>query len=165
MKTLKQHEQKYYHIPKVKFKLLGLFLLVLTITIFWVYLSITKFGLFEVFGLEPEQITRDNLQVIPDLIFNYLLISFTFICLVALIKGGFDKLKSFDDEGLIVGLIAGLIGGLIGGLIVGLIYWLIWGLIYWLIAGLIVGLIVGLIFGLILGLIAGLILGLMESFD
>ena len=157
MKTLKQHEQKYYHIPKVKFKLLGLFLLVLTITIFWVYLSITKFGLFEVFGLEPEQITINNLQVIPNLIFNYLLISFTFICLVALIKGGFNKLKSFDDEGLIYwlifglifGLILGLIFGLIGGLIFGLIYWLIWGLIYWLIAGLIVGLIVG----------------LMESFD
>jgi len=153
MKTLKKHEQKYYHIPKCKFKLLGLFLLVLTITIFWVYLSITKFGLFEVFGLEPEQITINNLQVIPNLIFNYLLISFTFICLVALIKGGFDKLKSFDDGGLILGLIFGiifgLILGLIGGLIVGLIYWLIWGLIYWLIAGLIVGLIVG----------------LMESFD
>ena len=157
MKTLNKHEQKYYHIPKCKFKLLGLFLLVLTFTIFWVYLSITKFGLFEVFGLEPEQITRDNLQVIPDLIFNYLLISFTFICLVALIKGGFNKLKSFDDEGLIYwlifglifGLILGLIFGLIGGLIFGLIYWLIWGLIYWLIAGLIVGLIVG----------------LMESFD
>ena len=153
MKTLKQHEQKYYHIPKVKFKLLGLFLLVLTITIFWVYLSITKFGLFEIFSLGIEQVTINNLQVIPDLIFNYLLISFTFICLVALIKGGFDKLKSFDDEGLIYwlifglifGLILGLIFGLIGGLIVGLIYWLIWGLIFWLILGLILGLIVGII--------------------
>ena len=114
MKTLKQHEQKYYHIPKCKFKLLGLFLLVLTITIFWVYLSITKFGLFEVFGLEPEQVTINNLQVIPNIFFNYILISFTFICLVALIKGGFDKLKSFDDEGLIVGLMIGLIFGIIG---------------------------------------------------
>jgi len=157
MKTLNKHEQKYYHIPKCKFKLLGLFLLVLTFTIFWFYLSITRFGLFEVFGLEPEQVTINNLQVIPNLIFNYLLISFTFICLVALIKGGFDKLKSFDDEGLIYWLIFGLIAGLIFGLIFGLIYWLIWGLIYWLIFGLIAG--------LIFGLIGGLIFGLMESFD
>ena len=158
---INKHEQIYYHIPKVKFKLLGLFLLVLTFTIFWFYLSITKFGLFEVFGLEIEQVTINNLQVIPDLIFNYLLISFTFICLVALIKGGFDKLKSFDDGGLILGLIFGIIFGLILGLIGGLIV----GLIVGLIGGLILGLIFGLIFGLILGLIGGFIFGLMESFD
>jgi len=112
---IKQHKQQYWHIPKFKIGLFFLFLLVLTITIFWIYLSITKLGLFEIFSLEPEEVTINNF--ILNLFFNYFLISLTFICLVAWIKNGFKNLKSFEDTGLIWGLIGGLIWGLIGGLI------------------------------------------------
>ena len=62
-----------------------------------------------------------DLIIIPDLILEYVLIILAMICLVALIKGGFDKLKSCDEAGIIFGLIYGLIGGLIIGLIFGLI--------------------------------------------
>ena len=112
MKTIKEHENKYRHIPKLKIKLLILFLSVLTILIFCVYLFLTRFGII---SLESK-----GLRVIPDSFFIYFLISFTFICLVALIKNGFNNLKSFGEGGLIFGLITGLIFGLIFGLIDGL---------------------------------------------
>ena len=54
--------------------------------------------------------------------------------MIYLIKG---KLKSYDKEGLIWGLLTGLIAGLIWGLLAGLIAGLIWGLIAGLIWGLI----------------------------
>ena len=81
-----------------------------------------------------------QLGIIPQLLFEYVLIGLVFICLVVLIKGSFSKIKKIEDVGLIYGLIVGLIIGLIGGLIGGF-----YGLIYGLIGGLIVGLIGGLI--------------------
>ena len=98
-----------------------------------------------------------QLIIFYPLIAQYVLVGLVFICLTALIKGGFNKVKRYDEGGLIFGLIIGLIFGLIARLIAGLIYWLIFGLI--------IGLIYWLIYGLIFGLIAGLIAGLQEEFN
>jgi len=161
-KTIKQHEDKYWHIPKLSLlPLLGLIVFSL--------LAVANFNLInhdvlvQVFLSDfcsadlPCSLTSSDLINIYPIIGEYILISLALISLFAFLKGGYKNLKSYKEGGLILGLIAGLIWGLIGGLIAGLITGLIWGLIFGLIAGLIVGLIVGLIAGLILGLICGLI--------
>ena len=61
--------------------------------------------------------TFNQLTIIYPLIANYITISLIFICLTASIKGGFDKIKSYKDKGLIFWLIIWLIIGLIIGLI------------------------------------------------
>ena len=86
-----------------------------------------------------------DLIVLYPLIGEFILISLTIILAVSLFK----KIKSYNEGGLIAGLIVGLIAGLMVGLI----------------AGLMVALIVGLIFGLIIGLTIGLIGGLAMEFD
>ena len=78
----------------------------------------------------------EQLIILYPIIGEYILISLTVIFLVAMIKGGLDKLKRHGDYGLI------------DWLIVGLFFWLIVGIFF----GLIVGQIVGLFFGLIFGL-------------
>ncbi len=127
---LGEEQRKWYLFP--------LFLLSLIITISWVYLSVKYFGLFEVFLILPEETTFMNLRVIPNLLFNYFLISITSISLVVCIKNWF--IKDIEEE-LIWGLTAGLIAGLVAGLIAGLMVGLIWGLIWGLATGLIIGLI------------------------
>lgn len=64
--------------------------------------------------------------IIPQILFQCCLLGLCFVCLVALIKGGFEKLKKWDDPN---GLIAGMIGGMIGGMIVGMIVGIIAGII------------------------------------
>jgi len=76
-----------------------------------------------------------QLIILYPLIGEYLLIGLAFICLTALIKGGFNKIKRYGEGGLIVWLIAGLIVGMIFGMIFGLIFGLIVGLIFGLIGG------------------------------
>ena len=150
---VRELEQKLKYKQNKKWYLFPLFLLTLIITVFWVYISVKYFGLFEILNLEPDQVTFMKLEVIPNILFNYILISVVFITLIGWIKNGFGNLKSYDEKGLIWGLIGGLFTGLIGGLIIGLTFGLIGGLIIGLTFGLIGGLIIGLTFGLIGGLI------------
>jgi len=152
--NIKQHEDKYWHIPKLALlPLLGF--IVFTLLAYGNYLLIDKQVIATVFNCEKDNcnLTAHDLINIYPIIAEYLLISLAIISLFAMFKRGYKNLKSFDEEGLIFGLILGLIFGLILGLIGGLI------------VGLIGGLIGGLIFGLILGLIGGLILGLIEEFE
>jgi len=153
MKPIKKHEDKYWHIPKVNIiPLIGLIIFIL-LSIGNFYL-IDKSVVVEAFNCERDNCNLQSSDLINlyPILGEYILISLSIISLVALFKGGYKNLKSYDEEGLIFGLI----GGLIGGLIIGLIYGLIIGLIYGLIDGLIIGLIIGLISGLIYGLIFGL---------
>ena len=151
--NIKQHEDKYWHIPKLALlPLLGF--IVFTLLAYGNYLLIDKQVIATAFNCEKDNcnLTAHNLINLYPITVEYLLISLAIISLVAVFKKGYKNLKSYNKEGLIGGLIAGLIFGLIVGLIGGLI------------AGLIVGLIVGLIFGLIFGLIVALTSGLSEEF-
>ena len=117
---IKELEERINYLESRKIKLnidwkpLIATIILIPLTIFWLYQSIVNWGMFEIFNLEPAEIvTISNLIVIPNILFNYLLISLTIISLVALIKGGYNKLKKYNEEGLIEGLIVGLIWGLI----------------------------------------------------
>ena len=154
MKQTKQHEQKYWYISK--------FAILPTIaTLFFGFLAYMNLKLIDwniikitfKCNVDSCNLVPKDLIVCYPIIAEYIFIVLTMISLIAIIKNGFNNIRSYKDEGLIVGLIWGLIVGLIGGLILGLIL----GLIVGLIGGLIVGLIMGLIWGLIVGLIGGLI--------
>ena len=143
---LEQHRKKYIHIP-FSWVFLGRLILLLgsiSLSILNFMLIISTWKLLGLGNLETEYITGYNqLLIIYPIISEYILISLSFICLFALVKGGFKKLKNYKEDGLIGALIGALIVGLIGGL-----------------SG---GLIVGLIVGSIVGLIGGLIVGLIEE--
>jgi hypothetical protein len=169
---IQQHTKGYIHIP-FSWKRLGLFILVLlsgALAYFNFILLLMTGKVYKVWTLlgsstlEEEFHHFSQLIILYPLIGEYILIGITFICLTALIKGGFKNIKKYDDGSLMFGLIFGLIAGLIVGLIAGLIFGLIGGLIVGLIFGLIFGLIAGLIVGLIFGLIFGLIRGLIDEF-
>ena len=126
MKNTKQYEQEYWHIRKIS-------LLPFIATLFfswlaWINLKLIDWNIIKIaFNCEKDScslISRD-LIVCYILIFECLFICIAIISLVAMFKGGFDKLKRYDDEGLISSLIFGLISGLISGLIFGLIFGLI----------------------------------------
>ena len=158
-KTINQHEQQYWHIPK--FSLLPILGIILfTLLTIGNYQLIDKQIVRDVFNWSEEyceEFVLNDLMILYPVIFEYIFISLLIISLVALFKGGYNKLKNYKEEGLIEGLILGLIWGLILGIIVGLIVGLILGLILGLIWGLIEGLILGLIWGLIVGLIGELV--------
>lgn len=152
------HKRSYIHIP-FNWKRLGLFFIFLGSVVLAFFNFIVLLSNYYILNIdelfkEEELINKSligfhQLGFVPQLLFEYVLIGLVFICLVALIKNGFDKIKSCKKYGLISELIYGLIVGLIVGLICGLIY----------------GLTMGLIFGLICGLICGLIIGLMGEFN
>jgi hypothetical protein len=162
---IKQHEQAYWHIPK--FTILPFILaIIFGLLTYGNFQLIDKEVLHKVFSEDTckadslcNLVSSDLINIYP-IIGEYILLSLILISIVAEFKRGYKNLKSYDEEGLIGGLIFGLIIGLIGGLISGLISGLIIGLIGGLIIGLIIGLIGGLIIGLIGGLISGLIIGL-----
>ena len=81
---------------------------------------------------------------LPSLILEYIFISMIVISFVALIKGGYTKLKSIDEDSLLFGMFTGLLGGLLAGLLAGLF------------TGLFAGLLSGLFFGLFIGLLFSL---------
>jgi len=163
---LKQHTKSYIHISWKVIGRLFAFLGCLGLAIFNFFIILSNWTVLQLGSLNESDIKGFyQLGIIPMFLVEYLLIGLVFICLIALIKGGFNKIKSYNEEGLIYGLIVGLIVGLILGLIIGLLSGLLGGLIYGLIVGLILGLlgwlIVGLIVGLIIGLLGGLIYGLL----
>ena len=140
-KQLKQHEQKYWHIPKFA-------ILPIIATLFFGFLAYMNLKLIDwnivniVINCNANNcnLVPKNLIVCYPIIAEYIFIVLTVISFVAIFKNGFNNLKGYKDEGLI--------GSLIVGLIVGLIYCLILDI------GLILG--IGLIFGLIVGLIGEL---------
>ena len=161
---IEQHKKGYIHIPFNKDRLLCFIAMIGSGVLAWLNLYLLDWSfIFKVFNCQKEECAKlsvNGLINIYPILGEYILISLTLICLVAMFKGGFRLLNKYNEDGLINGLINGLISGLILGLISGLISGLIGGLIGGLISGLILGLIGGLILGLIFGLIGGLILGL-----
>ena len=128
---IKEHEKKYIHIPfswgfiSRLFAFLGS--VVLVMCNFFLLISVwTTYNISVFFGTNEEIIANKALISFKQLVIlypvfgEYILIGLSMICLVALIKGGFDKLKRYDEDGLIIGLIFGLIVGLTGSLIGGL---------------------------------------------
>ena len=172
---VREHEGRYLHVP-FSWGFLGrcsAVIISVSLAVLNFLLIIATWKMLALEGLDELDITGfHQLLILYPICGEYVLIALSVICLTALCKGGYSKLKKYDEEGLvggligglvgglIVGLVGGLIGGLVGGLIVGLVGGLIVGLIGGLIGGLILGLILGLIDGLILGLIVGLIGGL-----
>ena len=126
-----------------KTKSLLLFLLCFSVS------CLNGFGILKLwqhFGNPTEAI---HLSLIPLFIMESLLLSLTAVCLTAFFKGGFSKLKRYDDEeGLIFGLVLGFVVGLIVGSIIGLAIEFMSGLIVGFISGLVGGLVGGLIVGL-----------------
>jgi len=147
---IKVHEKGFIHISWYGILRLIAFLSSLGLSILNFMLIISTWKMLNLSDLNVEDIINVNqILIIYPLIVEFILIGLSFICLVTLIKGGFNKLKSYDEKGLIFGLIVGLIVGLIFGLIFCLI----------------VGLIFGMIFGMIFCMIFGLIFGLFEEFN
>jgi len=105
-----------------------------------------------------------QLRIVYPLIGEYLLIGLAVICFAAMVKGGFNKMKRFDENGLVLGLVAGLVGGLVGGSVIGLVAGLLFGLVAGLLFGLWFGLVSGLVSGLVGGLWFGLVSGLGDEF-
>jgi len=116
---IENHRKHYIRIP-FNWKAIGrLFALLGStgIAIFNFFIIISTWKLVNLGGLnEGDTKGAYQLLIVYPIIGEYCLIGISFICLVALIKGGFDKIKKYDDSGLIGGLIIGLIIGLISGL-------------------------------------------------
>ena len=155
--NIRKHEEAYWHIPKIALlPILGL--IIFSLLAWGNYNLIDKEVLHQIFSQDtcykdkPCDLTSQDSINIYTIIIEYILISLALISLVASFKRGYNNLKSYEEYGLIFGLIAGLFFGLFSGLIVGLF------------SGLIVGLIGGLIVGLIGGLIVVLIGGLFMEF-
>ena len=87
-----------------------------------------------------------QLLICYPLIFECIFVSFTAICIVALIEGGFDKVKRYEDVGLINVLIFSLVFCPILGLIISTSVGLIYGIVFGLAMGLLAGLLAGFIF-------------------
>lgn len=160
-KKIDKHTNSYIHIS-FSWKSIGTFCLMLLLGLLsWLnFLLIVRVGyVFKAWELLKETDLSKiyhsfyQLIIIYPMVGEYILISLTVICLVALIKGGFDKLKSYSCGGLIKFLIVGFIFGLITPLICVLVLGWFTRMVVVIIAGLIVGLIGGLIFATIAGLI------------
>ena len=161
---LYDHTHQYLHVPLNKHRLLAFAALCgsVGLAVLNMIMIVWAWGALRIPDLFAEDFAQwGQLLILWPLLGEYVLVGLSIVCLVAMFKGGFSRLKSYSEEGLIRGLIRGLILWLILGFIWGLILGLIRGLI----GGLIVGLIMGLISGLIVGLIGGLILGLIGGAD
>lgn len=147
--TIKQHENNYYHIPKLKGNPLYIFAVIGLGILAYLNLKLLDWDLIRIiFNDNTEKYNYQFSQLINiyPIIVEYIIIVLLFICLVKIFK---KKLKNYKEEGLIGGLIVGSIGGLIVGSIVGLMEGLMGVLIGGLMGVLIIGLIVGLMGGLI----------------
>ena len=119
---LKQHTKSYIHISWKVIGRLFAFLGCLGLAIFNFFIILSNWTVLQLGSLNESDIKGFyQLGIIPMFLVEYLLIGLVFICLISLIKGGFNKIKSYNEEGLIYGLIIGLIVGLLSGLIIGLL--------------------------------------------
>jgi len=108
--TINQHENKYWHIPK--FAILPLAGLIIFGLLAWGNLYLINWQEIKV----AYECTKDNCSLTASALINiypmigeYLLICLSLVSLIASIKKGYKNLKSYNEEGLIVGLIGGLI--------------------------------------------------------
>lgn len=104
-----------------KWYLLPLFLVLLATAIFWFYLSVNYFDLFESYNSEIKDITLVNLRVVPNIFFNWVLISLTIFSLIAWAKNGFDRLNNDEKNVIFGGGIFWMITGIVLGIILGVI--------------------------------------------
>ena len=118
---IREHEQLHRPNKNLWKELLG-FIVSLCLAIANFFLIINTWKLLGLGDLTEEHLTSlSQLLICYPLVFEYVFISLTIICFVAIHKNGFENLKKYNEEGLIYCLIYGLIGGLIVGLIGGLI--------------------------------------------
>ena len=158
---VEKHRKGYIHVP-FSWPGLGriaLLLLSIALAVGNVFLIISARKL-----LKPLNESINKLLILYPLVGGYILIGLVAICLVAVIKGGFNKIKSYEEISLIYCLIVGLIF-LLCGLIIGLIFGLATGLMIGIIHGLMFGLIMGVVIGLMFALFVGLIFGLIFEFE
>src|SRR3989304_9789970 len=112
MKNIKQHEEQYWHIPKIALlPIIGL--------IFFVLLSIGNYQLIDkqvvttAFSndtyIDLHPLVSSYLINIYPIVGEYILIALALISLVASLKKGYNNLKSYKESGLIVGLLVCLI--------------------------------------------------------
>ena len=165
--NLEDHNKKYIHITKES-------ILPLIGTIFFGILSYLNLYLFDwefikfcIFNLNITKhfiLKFSHLINICPIIGEYILISLTIISILAFFKGGYKKIISFKEEGLMCGLGLGLTYGLTMGGIIGLMYGLGLGLGLGLMSVFLSGFVSGFVSGLIIGLGLGiLIFGLISG--
>ena len=154
-KTITQHESQYWHIPK--FSLLPIIGLILfSLLAYGNYFLIDKQVVITTFNCKEGNcnLVPNDLIIIYPIVGEYILISLIIISFVAVIKKGYNNLKSYEEDGLI----AGLIFASIVSLILGLTFSFALCLIHDSIASLIIGSIIASIASLIFSSITGLIL-------
>jgi hypothetical protein len=128
---IKQHEKNYLYFSWKAIARLFALLGSVGLAIANFFLIMYTWKLLELGNGKEENITGfHQLLILYPIIGEYILIGLSIIFLIALIKGGFSKLKSYDERGLIFGLIFALMVGLISGLMFGLISGLIVGLMF-----------------------------------
>jgi len=104
-KTVIEHEQQYWHVPKFS-------LLSLAVFLFFSGLAWLNFGLLDWSWFDVEvarSLTFANFPMVYVFIAEYVYVALAVISFVAMLKGGYGKLKPLTEEGLVWGLIAGLI--------------------------------------------------------
>ena len=105
-----------------------------------------------------------QLLICYPLVGEYLLVALVVVCFVALVKGGFRKLKPFREFALLGSLVFGLFFGLVWGLFSSLVNGLIDILVGCLVGALVDALVGCLAGGLVCGLVVGLVVGLEDEF-
>ena len=109
-RSVKRHEEQYWHVPKMA-------LLPLVGVLFFGVLSCLNFFLLDWSFLNKEVAQRfvfaDFVMVCP-FFGEYFFVVCLVVSLFALVKGGYGNLKPVEENDLIAGLIWGLIWGLIG---------------------------------------------------
>ncbi|MFW6233451.1 MAG: hypothetical protein ACOC3Z_02190, partial [Nanoarchaeota archaeon] len=118
--TLESHTKKYIHIPKPPIlPIIGIIIfgILSYYNLYFIDLELIKVVFSSNEIIEQFTFKFSHLINIYPIIGEYILLSLTMISITALFKGGYNKIKSYKEKGLIAGLIAGLIVGLIAGLI------------------------------------------------
>lgn len=176
---ISKHTRRYIHIP-FSWEKIGRFFaflgsIGLAIAHFFLLVSVGyTYKVWELLSSnEPQETYFSQFIIFYPLIGQYLLIGLVLVCLVALIKGGFKKIKGYKEDGLIFWLLIGLIVWPILGMFAGPIAWataeFIGRLLFWMPTGVnsvvTSGLIVGMFAGLTGGLLFGMLTGLIKEFD
>lgn len=152
---IQKHEKTYLHIP-FSWSGIGRFFAVLAsagLAIANFSIIISTWKVLGIGNLDEEVIGSHQLLILYPLVGEYLLIGLFFVCLAAMIKGGYGKLKRVSENGLLAGIILGIILGIMLG-----ITWALFGVLFLGLnrSGFIIGSIVGLTIGIIFGHMQGM---------
>jgi len=122
VKSVELHESEYWHFRKLAlFPLFGVFVFGF---LFWLNLSFLDWSWF--YGLGDFDFF--SLSRFYPFFMSYFFVSGFVVSLIGFFKGGYSKLKSFNESGLVWCLVWCLVWGLGSGLIAGLGSGLIAGL-------------------------------------